>query len=184
MWKELRASLELIPTDGDALPKPTDADLDAAEAAIGAKLPPSYRGFAKEFGAGNLGDFFRVHVPLPGEKHRKSDLAGFVLETRNARDFFKDAYGIDIDRMIPFADTGGGDLFVWDPGTAGGDTAKEYPVFILERGADAIVPMSPDFETFIRQGALGQDYAKALQLDEPWEVSMSFQQFGTGTPGL
>lgn len=186
MWKKLHQSLKMVPPKGQALPKPTSADLDKAEKKIGAKLPPSYRDFAQLFGPGQHGGYFRIYAPMAGAKYKMSDLAEQTLAMREGlsdmaeKDKDKKFYG----RMVPFADTLGGDIFCWDPLPPKGKQVEEYPVFVLVHGSDKIQPMAPDFETFVNKVVYGPDLAKVIKSKEKRKVEMEFLGFGTQTPGL
>jgi tetratricopeptide (TPR) repeat protein len=93
--------------------EPADpAVLDRLEADLGARLPPSYRRFLAERG--------RTELILRHEDHTAGlsfgrpetlakaarDLAGFIArtDTEAARRHFREAYGVDLDRLLPAAE--------------------------------------------------------------------------------
>ena len=115
MWNELYKKLDIKPAAGKAFPKPTDKDVEKFEAKRKVNLPASYREYAKAFGAGDLGGYFRIKVP--GGAKSSVDLEAFNklihgMDEDNAEMYENEAL---IKRIIPFASTGGGDVIAWEP---------------------------------------------------------------------
>src|SRR5262245_1160982 len=69
-------------------PKPTAADLDAAEARLGCKFPASYRAFAEEFGLGGCLHIlpYLHELTCPSGRGPDSPLSSVVVETRVLRE--------------------------------------------------------------------------------------------------
>jgi hypothetical protein len=186
MWKKLYDSLDIKPAAGKAFAKPAAADLDKVEAKIKAKLPASYREYAQVFGAGELGGYFRINVPLPKAKSKMNDLAGLVAFAREEEELYTDTYGDEafVKRMIPFGTTTGGDILAWDPKAVTDKADNEYAVVVLPNGRDKIVKAFPDFKTFVTKGALGSEFAKAIKYKGTWDVKKEFLPWGDKTPGV
>ncbi len=79
-WDSFAEAVELLQSRRP-MRRPSNRDLDACESTIGCKLPTSYKGFVKRFGAGNLsldGGACEWYVWAPGNRFNSS------LEHRNA----------------------------------------------------------------------------------------------------
>ncbi len=185
MWEKLHKSIKMLPPYGKAFAAVKDADLDKAEKAIGSKLPESYREYAKLFGYGEHGKYFRIYVPL-GSKYPNADLTGHTLSYRKdcaeLADKKKDKEFYL--RMIPFADTSGGDIFAFDPAEAKGKDAPDYAVYVIIHGRDKIEKLSPDFKTFFTDVVYGTGLEKVLKNKEKLVVLKEFQPFGDKVRGL
>lgn len=182
--KKLYGSLTIKPAYGAALPIPKDADLDKAEKAIGAKLPAAYRDYAKIFGLGEHGGYYRVYVPM-GPKYKASDLA---LHTEQYRKDFagraKDAKDKAVfQAWIPFADTVGGDIFAFDT-TAKPKTPGEWPVVVLIHERTKPEALSASFEEFMEDVVYGNGLDKVRKPKEKIPVIREFMPYGDKVRGL
>jgi len=126
------------PAQGRVIPKPTDKDLTAFEKSSGVKLPKSYRAFAIRFGAGELGGYYRIAVPLSTKNDY--DLAQFN-ETAHGpeEDELWDGTAPPevIKRIVFFGETIGGEMYAWDPGESRDKKKNEYAILYFPRGDKA-----------------------------------------------
>lgn len=134
----------------------TDEQLDDAGRALGFPLPPSYRAFAREYGAGRLADLFLIVVPggTPGcndlvahsralaDSIRESLARGFVR-------FSPDGSAELVARLVPFGTSENGDTLCWDPGLA--TPEGELPVYVIGARRDATRRAAHAFAEFVRK---------------------------------
>lgn len=109
----------------------SEADIARAEAALGFPLPPSYKAFARECGAGLIGGQLRIFTPVPVEAadivpraHLISHSVAVAIEslaenplTRDEPFRFTvegDADAALMDRACFFGQTEGGAFLFWD----------------------------------------------------------------------
>lgn len=182
-WKQLYQQLDVQGPPGKALKKPGDKDLNAFEARHDFALPSSYREYIKVFGPGELGGYFRIYAP--GYPDSGADLDRFVQMIQEIEDVFVETYGEEerVQRMMPFADTLGGDVIAWDPAVVTDPSKKEYTILILRDDSDKILKLAATFPDFIKDICLGSDFAKIID-DPTYEALQTFIPFGTETPGL
>jgi hypothetical protein len=119
---------------------PTDEMLDAAETALGFKLPPSYRAFAKKYGNGLTEGLFMIYVPVDTTGASwHNDLAAYSSDfVREIRESVEGGYmNFDPDgsrelalRLIPFAGSENGNILAWDP-KAPSDDAGEFWIYVI-----------------------------------------------------
>lgn len=183
MWEQLTKSLDVRQPPGQALSKPTDATLDKFESAHKFKLPPSYREFVKVFGPGEIGGYFRIYAPGYGKSG--ADLGRFVKEIRELEEVFRDRFRQKvrfIKRMVPFADTLGGDIIVWGPSEIT-DPSSEYSIYMIFEDRDKIAELARSFPAFVQDVCLSDSFG-TLVGDPNYKALRQFIPFGTGTPGL
>src|SRR5262249_54790452 len=74
------------------------------------RLPTSYRKLVEDYGPGILSEYVRIYAPIDGVS--MDDLERFVKLIRKVSDTLIETYGNAplIKRMLPFADTVGGDV--------------------------------------------------------------------------
>jgi hypothetical protein len=131
MMKAIEASerlIELVRGNDDIANHADGCDagaMTAAESALGAAFPPSYRRLIEEFGTWDIAgeEFLGVYrTPATGVK-----LLGSVAETLDARS----RYGMPSDLIVVMFD-GMGDLVVLDSSRV--DQEGEYPVLVWNPG--------------------------------------------------
>lgn len=146
-WKDLYAKLEI--RAGAKARKPTDAMLDRFEKAHGFELPDDYRGFAKTFGPGELGAYVRIYTPVP--KGSNGDLSELVDMVHEGAEVLSETYGDPklIERLVPFADTIGGDTIAWDPEAVTDADAHEYAILLLPDDSPKVKRVASDFGEFV-----------------------------------
>jgi len=163
MWKTLRGQITVKPPKRGAMKQAKAAALDQFEADFGVKLPASYRAFVEEFGPGEIGGYFRICAP--GYNGKSLDLAGLVKLVRENSDVYADQYGDEklVAGMIPFADTIGGDVIVWNPKKAGGKDTDEYPILLLASGRDKPIKLAATFPEFVTDVCLSDSFGKVIK---------------------
>lgn len=126
---DLEQGLRLVAEHGDRsrFVGPRDPELvDSAEAALGVRLPPSYRRFVSELGAGSIAgeEFYGVI----GEDWTASppDAVGLTLKDRDNGDL--------PSHYVTVGDTDEGERYVLDTSESSGD--GENPVYIVVPGVD------------------------------------------------
>jgi hypothetical protein len=135
--------------------KVTDAELDAAEAALGVPLPASYRAFALRFGVGgDFGSIYRLKsLTEKTKKMRTYTLVGWTRWMRNnIVDEFGDGMSLPQDqlrRFIFFGDDCGGGNFAWDPGEPTSTNPVEYSVYYYPRSDTSVERRADSFAEFV-----------------------------------
>ncbi len=133
---ELRSvSFDKIMVRGSELRLPRAEDFDRCEAAMGIRLPASYKAFCFRFGYGLLAEIFLVYTPDFGEcdslENRSRDIRATMahcLEIEIA-EFEPDGSPELFARLCPFGISENGDTLTWDPLSAGPD--QELDVYVL-----------------------------------------------------
>ncbi len=181
-WTQFSKKLEIRPPkNGSPAKKPTKNDVRDFEREHDFVLPPSYVSFAREFGAGQIRRFFEIYVP--GKEADKCRLQR-VQEARGS-ELLAEIYGDPefIERMIPFCNTIGGDIIVWDPERQTHSEPTEYLICVLPRDFSQVVPLVDNFEDFIWKVCLGDRFLEAITEADPrnceteeWPVEYLFIQ--------
>lgn len=144
----------------------SDRDIARAEGALGFRLPPSYRAFSRECGAGVIGGQVRIFTPVPVEAadivpraHIISHSVAVAIESLAANPLTRDepfrftvegdADAALMDRACFFGTTEGGAFLFWD--VVEGE--EEYEVWAL----------GSDLETVHYGGASLVELVKGLQ---------------------
>lgn len=144
----------------------SDDDLARAEAELGFPLPPTFKAFARECGAGRLGGQVRIATPVPVQAANLTTRAHLISHavataidgltdnplTRGEPHRFTiegDADAALMERACFFGETTGGAFLFWDvvPG------AEEYEIWVL----------GPDLETIHLGGADLVEFVRGLQ---------------------
>ncbi len=145
-------------------PRPmTDANLAAFEKLVGAPLPPSYRAFMTTFGPGKLAGYFL----LRGSAARRSgmSLSQLVELYRDNLDMYVDQVGqkARLKRLVPFADTVGGDILGFDRGA----------VVMVPGSGKALVRLADSFEAFVADVAVTKRFGEIVG-DPDYEADATF----------
>lgn len=149
-------------------------DLARAEAALGFPLPPSYRAFAQECGAGRIGGQVRIATPVPVEAadlvtraHLISHSVAVAIEALAANPLTRDepfrftvegdADAALMERACFFGTTESGAFLFWDvvPG------AREYEVWALGADLETIHHGGADLLAFV-ENLLGAEILHIL----------------------
>jgi hypothetical protein len=168
----------IAPAGGkEPLDRPGEKEVAAAERKLKHPLPDSYKRFITDFGPGQIGRYFNVRGPGYGPKS-DADLAALVKLFREERDTYIDLYGDEdlIDRCIPFADTIGGDIFVWDPAASTARSGVEYDIYLLADDSEEAMKVAASFEAFVNEICLGPAFGKLIG-DPNYKPESSFQPF-------
>jgi hypothetical protein len=128
--------LEVVSTLGAKSPKPNKQRLDAFEKSKSIKLPLEYRNFVSSLGAGELNGYVRIHAPNSPSLDLVQ-LNEICTSTKRSRASY-----------LAFADTVGGDLFLWKSSIQR-EGYSEYPVYFLPKDSSKIVKFAPTFQKFI-----------------------------------
>jgi hypothetical protein len=135
-WREIKARLGWRnPTGGDK--RPTEADLDAFEAAAGFKLPLDYRQFARACGHGWFAVSHEIEIHAPGDPASHNDLlavkafmAGFFSDENYAKGHGCDP--VKFRRLVVFSGVKDvAEQFVWDPGEVTDPAEHEMAIYLL-----------------------------------------------------
>lgn len=126
-----RADLEKAGQDPEGLEAPATRDqVSAAEAALGVKLPPSFRAFLLTNNGGGVYDTSIYGVAADD---------GFDLVKLNLR-----AREDEVpDHLVAFAATISGDVFCFD--TSRPDADEDCPVVVIDADEGKLVPVALDF---------------------------------------
>lgn len=140
------------PDDYDLRPPATEAQVAAAEAVLGTKLPPSFRAFLCAHNGGSAWETSLYGVGCDDEDEDHYDLA--VLNVRGRQE------GLP-DHLIGFASTLNGDVWCFDVSERDGD-AGEAPIVLIDVQQGQVIPAAPGFVTFLaRLPDLEQELAEA-----------------------
>jgi hypothetical protein len=175
-WEEFRRSVR-IATHKKLRPT-SDADLDAFEKLAGLKLPPSYRKFAKIFGACVLGRQ-EYMIAVPSKKMKmKVDRQRFELTTlsqemheiveASTRPVCDKVYAVNPKqslRMVFFATDGGDATFGWDPEDPSDAADHEYAVYVRYTDSHPYDRLASTFEEFVQEYSVKQDRKRRQDLD-------------------
>jgi hypothetical protein len=183
-WLTLSGKLSQPVTDGYTLDRPTPAELDTAiseyEVRAGFHLPASYREFLKQFGPGELAGYFCIYGPFPRRLCTDGDNP-CDLESLWIRVFDPDgSWATDIEpaltqRLVPFADTIGGDWLFWDINDVRDSGKCEYGVYGASRDwREKIIPVAASFADFVTDVCLGRGFPETEGWKPRWEFVSSW----------
>jgi SMI1/KNR4 family protein SUKH-1 len=130
--------------------KPSAADIDAAEKAIGVALPASYRAFCMQLGPGTLADLYRIYAPC--SDWPSMDLATNAIRCRDSwpRPGQPYAYPFPVQDLVAFANTLMGDNFGFYPKEpTHGDEYAVYAVLREPPPESMIARVADSFVDFI-----------------------------------
>ncbi len=126
-------------------PRPQEL-IEQAEAALGVRLPPSYRAFVQELGAGDIGG--EEFYGLTSADFESSSVPNGIWVTLQERDDSELP-----ESLIVVYSVGEGTLYALDTSQAGDD--GEAPVVAWAPGASApgggLETVAPDFGAFFRE---------------------------------
>ncbi len=161
MWQQLLQRIEIVQPPSKPQKKPTRKDMAECEKSLGFHFPESYKSFVRQIGAGEISEYFNIFAPGYSEKRSGSLEALIDLVRKEAvSESLVEVYGDEafVRRMIPFADTIGGDLFVWDPEDCRDDCTHEYGIFVFPDDRSTIIQMAASFVEFIDEVCLGDKF--------------------------
>ncbi len=143
---DLGALLDQVRADPESHPAGPcpPAALDALEAELGVRLPPSYRAFMTSLGAGEY-RFARVYAIDGAHAHLHDLREHYQLALRHDP-------RVGPGKLLPFADEYSGDYYYFD--LAAADAAGEAPVLLWPDWADQPEQHFPGFDAFVRAGLL------------------------------
>ncbi len=127
-------------------PRPTAAELDAAEEELGCPLPLSYRAFAEEFGLG--GDFLNLPKILPLNRPSWANESDWFRSVLDATRFYRTNEWREREagpsqtffkRVVLFAIDGGYHHWVFDPLQPTNFKLREYRILDVDRTKQATV---------------------------------------------
>ena len=151
-----------------------DDDIARAEAALGFPLPPSFKAFARECGAGRIGGQVRVATPVPVEAadlvtraHLIAHAIAVAIDSLKSNPLTRDephrftiegdADAALMERACFFGETEGGAFLFWDvvPDTS------EYEVWVLGADLENIHYGGADLLAFV-EGLQGREVPHIL----------------------
>jgi uncharacterized protein (TIGR02996 family) len=162
-WQRVYEAIEVRPPRwGKPAPRPTEAEMDAFEAAHGFPLPPSYRAFLRVFGPGDVNSMFKIAAPGGPDYYNLERMQEEAREGIEAAeyDFVSDEYvGLEpITRMIIFCEWDS-DRWGWDPAERADAGRGEYAIRHWGRSSRAAEVAAASFPEFVidklMRGGLG-----------------------------
>jgi SMI1/KNR4 family protein SUKH-1 len=161
-WREQVAGQRVKGRDGKwkrfpPVAKPSAADVDAAEKALGVALPTSYRAFCMQLGPGVVADMFRIYAPC-----RDSPFMDLTTEATQLRDSWPRpgqpyAYPFPVQELVVFASTLMGDNFGFYPKErTQGDEYAIYAVLREPPPESMIARVADSFIDFVDNVVLGR----------------------------
>lgn len=157
--------LDTIRVLGSDVRLPRGEDFAACEAAMGIRLPASYKAFAQRFGYGLLAEIFLVYVPQIGvcdSLERRSqairETMAYCLE-HDIAEFEPDGSPRLFERLCPFGVSENGDTLAWDPLSAGRD--DELDLYVLGNKMLSVAKAGRTMEEFI-QAVTGPQVKRTL----------------------
>lgn len=162
--------------------RPADSDLARAEAALGFRLPPSYRAFVQRYGYGLTAGLFIIYVPVDAPEcdnliDRAAELRDQISESveHGSMDFRPDGSRELVLRAVPFGYSENGDILAWDPSQTLGD--GEFWIYSIASRNAGIRKVAPDLGGFLRKalepgvgGILGRASFQLEPVFEPWDL--------------
>jgi hypothetical protein len=139
---EVKRAIEITRRHGGFFAGPRDESLVAsAEAALGLRLPPTYRRFVSELGAGNAGG--REFYGVTTDNFTTASIPNGIWLTLSERE----QLGLPPEFVI-VEETGTGEYYVLDTSRRDGDGESPVVVWVPGRPRDALEAVAPDFGSF------------------------------------
>jgi SMI1 / KNR4 family (SUKH-1) len=155
-WDAVFDRVRVFRAPEDVCSTVSEADLAAAETALGVPLPASYRAFAIRFGLGGcFWWIFRLSALVaPKKKNQQYTVIGW---TRWMQNYIVGAWGDNMSlpqeqlrRFIFFGDDCGGGSFAWDPGEPTSTNPVEYPIYYYPRTESQVGRRANSFVEFVQ----------------------------------
>ena len=136
-----------------------------------------------EVGPGTANLYFNILAPSVG--HKGVTLERETVEIRASatlKRVYKDHADI-VSRILPFANTAGGDIIGWDPERIliADDHSREMSIIVLPRTKRHPVDLCDSFEGFIRNSCFGDSFDKIVYggTDPEAEIELKYVQIGS-----
>jgi hypothetical protein len=155
--------------------RPTAADLDATEAALGCRLPASYRAFTERFGLGEVAGWASLESltdpVIRGQTRTEWWRADLVEHPSSVDELGRDF----CERLIAFGSDVGGNTFAFHPGEVTNKRLAEYNVYELDRLGHWKKLWASSFAGFIeRLGEMARRWAEENGDEPPPEGVIHF----------
>ena len=136
MAAKIFSDIEIVEPSGFSYaPRATDAGLDNFESKSGFLLPKSYRAFCKEFGAGELANYYRISSPM---KMRTHDLNLSLFNSSYHKE--NDAHSWDsyfdpqvLKLVFFFGDNIDGEAYYWKLDEVSNARQREFHIYVIPR---------------------------------------------------
>jgi len=189
-WDRVKAGL-YVPPWAEPRELPGPAHLDALEERLGFLLPPSYRGYARVFGAGRIA--LRFTIWAPGYLHAPavdfpdagmwrtwSFFGGFNPGSRNPRGTDTDR-AAKAERMVPFGIyLGQKGVFAWHRDAVTDPADREYPISFVSHLADEPdIALNRSFAALVTDDFLGSGFYPKYGIDVS-ELELEWEDEETG----
>jgi hypothetical protein len=174
-WQSFVARLEVQEfPDWRYPPLPSAQVVAKVEQSMGIAFPESYKRWACTFGAGELGGYFRIATPM--EESSPFEIRQFDSQWRGSPD--DDLWSGQIDAgflstTIWFAETIGGESYVWQLSESTDSQASEYRIYFIPRHRPPR-PCADSFFDWLVNVALKGDEAQG------WKPEWCFSRFAPG----
>jgi hypothetical protein len=141
----------ITPLHGEITPLPTDDLLSTYESQTGFALPTDYKTFVKQFGVGELANFYQIFAPVnQSAPVNNQDIFTFNQLARRRPVRLNSYNNLTItDMLILFASSGGGDWFGWNSLELQSQLKYEYSIYYLGRDTTELSMVSLSFVDFL-----------------------------------
>lgn len=153
-WREFHDSLVIVPGYGEAVPKPTDAQLDQFEAETGVRLPKSYREYITVFGPGEFPCILRIAAPGYPRLNWRADLLTASRSYGYTPDQIADS-GLPAEqrerlgRLFYFGLERGRQWLGWDTQDVRDPVASEYGIYRVDFVSDGVELVATSFRQLV-----------------------------------